>query len=66
MSRRKLGTTTWSYTPKINDDTDAKFAFQVSDGQVSAAGHAKMDITSVQSAPALGTPGNDTFTAVKW
>jgi type VI protein secretion system component Hcp len=58
------GNHTWSYTPKINDDTDAKFAFQVSDGQVSTAGHAKMDITSVQSAPALGTPGNDTFTAV--
>jgi type VI protein secretion system component Hcp len=58
------GDHTWSYTPKINDDTDAKFAFQVSDGQLSTTGHAKMDITPVQSAPALGTPGNDTFTAV--
>ena len=58
------GDHTWSYTPKINDDTDAKFAFQVSDGQLSTTSHAEMDITPVQSAPAVGTPGNDTFTAV--
>ena len=58
------GNSTWSYTPKINDDTNVTFAFQVSDGQLSPTGHAKLDITSVQSAPAIGSPGNDSFTAV--
>jgi VCBS repeat-containing protein len=58
------GNGTWSYTPKINDDTQVEFVFTVSDGQFSSTAQAKLNITSVQSAPEIGTPGADTFTAV--
>jgi hypothetical protein len=58
------GNGTWSYTPKTNDDTEVTFSFTVSDGQTSSNGQAKLDITSAQAAPEIGSPGNDTFTAV--
>jgi hypothetical protein len=58
------GDGTWIYTPKTNDDTEVTFAFTVSDGQASSNAQAKLDITSAQSAPEIGTPGDDTFTAV--
>jgi VCBS repeat-containing protein len=54
----------WTYTPKVNDDTQVDFLFTVSDGELSANGQAKLDITSAQSAPEIGSPGDDTFTAV--
>jgi hypothetical protein len=58
------GNGSWTYTPKINDDTEVNFAFTVSDGQASSNGQAKLDITSAQAAPEIGSSGNDTFTAV--
>jgi VCBS repeat-containing protein len=53
-----------TYTPKTNDDTEVNFTFTVHDGQTSSNGQAKLDITSAQSAPEIGGPGDDTFTAV--
>jgi hypothetical protein len=56
---------TWTYTPKVNDDTDVTFSYQVTDGIAApVADTATLDITTAQSAPALGTSGNDTFTVV--
>lgn len=57
------GNDTWTYTPKIYDDTEVSFDYQITNGTLSATGQAKMD-TSAQSAPAIGSPGDDTFTAV--
>ncbi len=59
------GNQTWTYTPKVNDDSDASFAFTVSDGQAAVNGQAKLDITASQAAPEIGTQGDDTFTAGK-
>jgi hypothetical protein len=58
------GNGSWTYTPKVNDDTQVDFVFTASDGLLSANGQAKVDISSAQSAPEIGTPGNDAFTAV--
>jgi hypothetical protein len=55
---------TWTYTAKINDDTEVTFSYQVSDGSAPSADVATLDIVPAQLAPAIGTPGNDTFTAV--
>jgi VCBS repeat-containing protein len=57
------GSGTWTYTPKVNDDSEVVFVFTVADGALSANGQAKLDITSAQSAPEIGSPGDDTFTA---
>jgi hypothetical protein len=54
---------TWSYTPKLNDDTGVTFAYQVSDGHAATAAGATLDILASQFAPQLGTPGPDVFTA---
>jgi len=43
---------TWSYTPAANDDTQVSFSYQVTDGALSAAGSATLDITPVDDAPA--------------
>src|SRR6185312_381273 len=37
----------WSYTPALNDDSGVTFSYQVSDGTLSAAGSASLDITPV-------------------
>jgi hypothetical protein len=56
---------TWTYTPKINDDTSVTFSYQVTDGIAApVADSATLKIDSAQSAPAIGTGGDDTFTAV--
>ena len=54
---------TWTYTPKNNDDTFVKFAYEVTDGAATVADSATLDIEAAQQAPALGTPGNDSYTA---
>jgi hypothetical protein len=54
---------TWTYTPKINDDSSAKFDISVTDGLATSTGSVILDITSVQNAPQIGGPGSDTFTA---
>ncbi|MDH4570050.1 tandem-95 repeat protein [Pseudomonas sp. BN414] len=45
------GNGTWSYTPALNDDTQVSFTYTVSDGSLSAAGTASLDITPVNDAP---------------
>jgi hypothetical protein len=56
---------TWSYTPKINDDTQVDFAFQVTDGIAApVAASATLDIESAQANPEIGSPANDSYTAV--
>jgi hypothetical protein len=58
------GNGSWTYTPKSNDDAQVDFVFTVSDGQASLNAQATLDIMSAQAAPEIGTPGDDTFTAV--
>jgi large repetitive protein len=45
------GDGTWTYTPALNDDTNVTFTYIVSDGSLSAAGTATLDITPVDDAP---------------
>ncbi|MEJ8848002.1 cadherin-like domain-containing protein [Variovorax rhizosphaerae] len=45
------GNGTWSYTPALNDDTAVSFSYTVSDGSLSVAGSATLDITPVNDAP---------------
>jgi VCBS repeat-containing protein len=45
------GDGTWNYTPALNDDTAVSFSYTVSDGALTAAGSATLDITSVNDAP---------------
>jgi len=49
------GNGTWNYTPALNDDTAVSFTYSVSDGSLSVAGSAAMDITPVNDAP-VNTP----------
>ncbi|UUZ75678.1 cadherin-like domain-containing protein [Polaromonas sp. P1(28)-13] len=55
---------TWSYTPALNDDTAVSFSYTVSDGSLTAAGSATLDITPVNDAASdlifsfTGAPGN--------
>ena len=42
---------TWSYTPALNDDTAVSFSYSVTDGALTAAGSATLDITPVNDAP---------------
>jgi hypothetical protein len=56
---------TWTYTPKINDDTQVAFSFLVTDGVAApVAASATLDILPAQASPEFGTPGDDSFTAV--
>ena len=54
----------WNYTPALNDDTQVSFSYTVSDGSLTAAGSATLDITPVNDAATdlifsfTGTPGN--------
>ncbi|MEQ1592678.1 MAG: tandem-95 repeat protein [Thiobacillaceae bacterium] len=47
------GDGTWTYTPALNDDTSVSFSYSVTDGSLSAAGSASLDITPVNDAPAV-------------
>ncbi|WLA62323.1 cadherin-like domain-containing protein [Bradyrhizobium diazoefficiens] len=55
------GNGTWTYTPAPNDDTSVSFSYKVSDGFLTAAGSATLDITPVNDAP---TTGAVTLTAI--
>ena len=56
---------TWTYTPKINDDTQVDFSFGVTDGLAApVAASAALDIVPSQASPAIGSPGDDEYTAV--
>ena len=53
------GNGTWNYTPALNDDTGASFSYSVSDGSLTAAGSASLDITPVNDAPIVVNPISD-------
>ncbi|UCO97642.1 cadherin-like domain-containing protein [Metapseudomonas lalkuanensis] len=57
------GDGTWSYTPALNDDTQVSFTYTVSDGSLTAAGSASLDITPVNDAPVNTLPGAQTTPA---
>ncbi|MGQ3892588.1 beta strand repeat-containing protein [Legionella sp. CNM-4043-24] len=42
---------TWSYTPALNDSSSVSFNFNISDGGLSTASTASLDITPVNDAP---------------
>jgi VCBS repeat-containing protein len=45
------GNGTWSYSPTLNDDASVSFSYTVTDGSLTAAGSASLDITPVNDAP---------------
>ena len=45
------GNGTWTYTPALNDDGSVSFSYTVTDGVLTAAGSASLDITPVNDAP---------------
>ena len=45
------GDGTWTYTPALNDDSAVSFSYTVTDGDLTAAGSATLDITPVNDAP---------------
>ncbi|UUZ76339.1 cadherin-like domain-containing protein [Polaromonas sp. P1(28)-13] len=45
------GNGSWNYTPALNDDTAVSFSYTVTDGSLTAAGIATLDITPVNDAP---------------
>ena len=45
------GDGTWNYTPALNDDTSVSFSYTVTDGALTAAGTATLDITPLNDAP---------------
>ena len=58
---------TWTYTPALNDDADVTFSYSITDGALSVAGSASLDITPVNDAPittpvSLGTIVEDSGT----
>ena len=53
---------TWSYTPALNDDSAVSFSYSVSDGSLSAAGSASLDLTPVNDVP---TAAADTLAATE-
>ncbi|MDH4655279.1 cadherin-like domain-containing protein, partial [Pseudomonas sp. BN606] len=57
------GDGTWSYTPALNDDTAVSFSYSVTDGLLSTAGSATLDITPVNDAPVNTLPGAQTTPA---
>ncbi len=48
------GNGTWTYLPALNDDTAVTFSYSVTDGSLSAAGTAILDLTPVNDAPVAG------------
>ena len=55
---------TWSYTPALNDNSAVSFTYTVTDGDLTAAGSANLDITPVNDAPTVATPLGDTSVEV--
>jgi hypothetical protein len=53
------GDGSWSYTAAADDDSSVSFSYTVSDGILTAAGSADMDITPVSDTPLVN---NDAFT----
>lgn len=51
------GDGTWNYTPALNDDTSVSFSYTVTDGTLTAAGSATLDITPVNDAPVITSNG---------
>jgi T1SS-143 domain-containing protein len=47
------GNGTWTYTPAANDDTSVSFSYTVTDGSLTAAGSATLDITPVNDPPSI-------------
>jgi len=45
------GNGTWTYTPALNDFTAVSFSYTITDGSLSAAGSATLDLTPVNDAP---------------
>jgi hypothetical protein len=45
------GDGTWTYTPLLNDDISATFIYTITDGSLSLANTASLDITPVNDAP---------------
>src|SRR5206468_3617531 len=52
------GDGSWSYTPAENDDSSVSFSYTVSDGSLTAAGSATLDITPVNDAPVISGSGS--------
>ncbi len=44
---------TWTYTPALNDNGRISFSFQITDGLLSTAASASLELTPVNDAPAL-------------
>ncbi len=57
------GNGTWTYTPALNDDTGVSFSYTVTDGALTAAGSATLDITPVNDAPTAIALSNTTIPA---
>ena len=58
------GDGTWTYTPDLNDDTGVSFSYTVTDGSLTAAGSATLDITPVNDAPVITSNGGGDTAAV--
>ena len=50
---------TWSYTPALNDSSAVSFSYSVTDGNLSAAGSATLDITPLAGVTLTGTAKAD-------
>ena len=51
---------TWTYTPALNDDTSVSFSYSITDGAITIAGSATLDITPVNDAPTIASGGMHT------
>ena len=51
------GNGTWTYTSALNDDSAVSFSYTVTDGSLTAAGSAALDITPVNDAPVISSNG---------
>jgi hypothetical protein len=51
------GNGSWTYTPALNDNTSVNFSYSVSDGSLTVAGSAALDITPVSDAPVITSNG---------
>jgi hypothetical protein len=55
------GDGSWSFTPMLNDDTQVRFGYAVSDGSLSVPGVADMELTTVNDAPTLAVVPDQTL-----
>ena len=53
------GDGTWTYTPALDDDSAVTFSYTVSDGALTAAGTATLDILVRSQNTEFYSPGND-------